>query len=112
MKSVIVYQLQYPRFPLTLHKKESYRLWNFMLNLMIHSTCLCVVVLKSFMKNLEKVGKIRNIQQYSEKISHFSLTLNMFFHVNRSEVKYLSTEKTLKNPRNLAYFSPFMKQVH
>ena len=74
-----------------------------MANLMMHSTCLCVAVLKSFYtKNLEKVEKIMNIQGYSGKFQHVSSILNVCFHVNRSEVKYLSTEKTLKNPRNSA----------
>ena len=27
----------------------------------------------------------------------------MCFHINRSKIKYLSTEKTSKNPRNSAY---------
>ena len=75
-----------------------------MANLMMHSTCLCVAVHKSFYtKNLEKVEKIMNIQEYSGKFQHVSSIRNVCFHVNRSEVKYLSTEKTLKNPRNSAY---------
>ena len=44
-----------------------------------------------------------NIPEYSGKIQHFSSQLNVCFHVKRSEVKYLDTEKTLKNPRNSAY---------
>ena len=65
-----------------------------MANLMMHSTCLCVAVLESFYtKNLEKVEKIMNIQEYSEKFQHFSSLLNVCFHVNRSAIKYLSTKK-------------------
>ena len=75
-----------------------------MANLMMHSTCLCVAVLESFYtKNLEKVEKIMNIQEYSEKFQHFSSLLNVCFHVNGSAIKYLSTEKTSKNSRNSAY---------
>jgi len=70
----------------------------------MHSTCLCVAVLESFYtKNLEKVEKIMNIQEYSEKFLHFSSLLKVCFHVNRSSIKYLSIEKTSKNSRNSAY---------
>ena len=79
-----------------------------MANLMMHITCLCVAVLDSFYtKNLEKVGKIMNIQEYSEKFGHFSSLLNVCFHENRSAIKYLSTEKTSKNSRNSAYKDGF-----
>ena len=65
-----------------------------MLNLMIHSTCLCVVVLKSFYtKNLEKLEKIMNIQEYSGKFQHVSSILNVRFHFNRSEVNILAQKK-------------------
>ena len=48
------------------------RMWNFMANLMMHSTCLCVAVLESFYtKNLEKVEKIMNILEFSKKFQHF-----------------------------------------
>ena len=78
-------------------------MWNFMANLMMHSTCLCVAVLKSFYaKILEKVEKIMNIQEYSGKFPLLSSILNVCFHVKRSEVEYLSREKILKNPRNSA----------
>ena len=52
-----------------------------------------VTVQKSFfMKNLEKVEKIT-----------FSALLGVCFHMNRLRIKYLSTEKTSKNPRNSAF---------
>ena len=44
-----------------------------------------------------------NIQEYSGKFQHFSSLLKVCFHVNRSAIKYLSTEKTSKNSRNSAY---------
>ena len=58
-------------------------------------------VQKSFsMKNLEKVEKIMNILEFSKKFQHFSAFLGVCFHMNRLKIKYLSTEKTSKNPRN------------
>ena len=82
-----------------------------MANLMIHSTCLCVAVLESFCtRNLEKVVKIMNIQDYLEKFPHFSSLLNVCFHVNRSTIKCQSTEKNLENSRNSAkIYLKFMK---
>ena len=59
-------------------------------------------VQKFYMKNLEKVEKIMNIQEYPTKFLHFSALLNVCFLMNRSKLKYLSTEKTSKNPRNSA----------
>ena len=53
-------------------------------------------------KNLEKVEKIMNIQEYSKKIQKFSSLPDVCLHVTRSKVKYLSTEKTSKNLRNSA----------
>ena len=74
-----------------------------MANLMMHSMCLCVAVLESFYtKNLEKVEKIMNILEFSKKFQHFSAFLGVCFHMNRLKIKYLSTEKTSKNPRNSA----------
>ena len=59
-------------------------LWNFMANLMMHSTCLCVAVLERFYtKNLEKVEKIMNILEFSKKIQHFSALLAVCFHMER-----------------------------
>ena len=73
-----------------------------MANLMMHSTCLFVTVLESFYtKNLEKVGEIMNIQEYSGKFQHFSSFLNVCFHLNTSAIKYLSTEKTIQNEHKL-----------
>ena len=57
---------------------------------------------KFYTKNLEKVEKIMNIQEYSKKIQHFSSHLDVRFHLNRSIIKYLSAGKTSKNPRNSA----------
>ena len=59
-------------------------------------------VKKFYMKNLEKVEKIMNIQEYSKKIQKFSSLPDVCLHVTRSKVKYLSTEKTSKNLRNSA----------
>ena len=71
---------------------------------MIYITCLGLIGFKSFYtKNPEKSRKNMNIQEYLEKFQHFSTLLNVCFHVNKSDVKYLSTEKKLKNPRNSAY---------
>ena len=62
-----------------------------------------VTVQKSFpMKNLEKVEKIMNIPEYSKKFQHFPALLDVFFHMKRSKIRYLSTEKTSKNRRNSA----------
>jgi len=59
-------------------------------------------VQKFYMKNLEKVEKIMNIQEYPTKFQHFSALLNASFHMEMSKLKYLSSEKTSKNPRNSA----------
>ena len=40
-------------------------------------------VQKFYIKNLEKVEKIMNIQEYSEKFQHFSAHLNVCFHIHR-----------------------------
>ena len=58
---------------------------------------------KFCLKNHEKVEKIMNIQEYSEKILHLSALLNVLFHMNWSNIRYLTTGKTSKNPRNSAY---------
>ena len=55
------------------------------------------------MKNLEKVEKILNILEFSKKFHHFSTFFSVCFHMNWLKIKYLSTEKTSKNPRNSAY---------
>ena len=55
---------------------------------------------KFYTKNLEKVEKIMNIQEKSKKIQHFFTLLDVCFDMNRPKIKYLSTEKTSKNPRN------------
>ena len=60
-------------------------------------------VQKFYMKNLEKVEKIMNILEFSKKFQHFSAFLGVCFHMNRLKIKYLSTEKTSKNPRNSTY---------
>jgi len=44
-----------------------------------------------------------NIHEQSKKIEHFFALLDVCFHMNRSKTKYLSTEKTSKNPRNSTY---------
>ena len=44
-----------------------------------------------------------NIQEYSEKFLHISALLDLYFHLKRPKVMYLSTGKTSKNPRNSAY---------
>ena len=54
-------------------------------------------------KNHEKVWKNHENSRIFEKNQHFSTLLNMFFHMTRSNIRCLSTEKTLKNPRNSAY---------
>ena len=59
-------------------------------------------VQKFYMKNLEKVEKIMNIQEYPTEFQHFSALPNVCFHMDRSKLKYLSREKTSKNPRNSA----------
>ena len=60
---------------------------------------------KFYTKNLEKVGKIMNIQENSKKFKHFSVFLSVCLHMKRSKIKHLTTEKTSKNPRNSAYLS-------
>ena len=58
---------------------------------------------KNFLtKNIEKVEKIMNIQEYSKKIQHFFALLDAFFHMNKSKIYYLNTVKTLENSRNSA----------
>ena len=57
---------------------------------------------KFYTKNLEKVEKIMNIQEYSEKFLHISALLDLYYHLKRPKVMYLSTGKTSKNPRNSA----------
>ena len=67
-----------------------------------HVTASCCT--KNFYtKNLEKVEKIKNIPEYSKKFQHFPTLLDVFFHMKRSKIRYLSTEKTSNNPRNSAY---------
>ena len=58
---------------------------------------------KFYTKNLGKVKKILNIQEYLKKFQYVSALLDVCFHMNRLKIKYLSTEKTSKNPRNSAY---------
>ena len=58
---------------------------------------------KFYTKNLEKVEKIMNIPEYSKNFQHFPALLDVFFHMKRSKIRYLSREKTSKNPRNSAY---------
>ena len=53
-------------------------------------TCLCVA------------ETIMNIQEYSKQFQQFSSLLDVYFRVNRSEIKILSTEKNFENPRNSA----------
>ena len=78
--------------------------WNFMANPMVVSRCLGCVGFKIFVqKTTKKSEKIMKIQEYSKKNQHFCTLLNMFFHMTRSNIRCLSTEKTLKNPRNSAY---------
>ena len=58
--------------------------WNFMENLMVPKTWLGSIGFKSFyIKNLEKVEKNMNIQEYLKKFQHCSSFLDMCFHVNR-----------------------------
>ena len=70
-------------------------------------------VQKLYMKNLEKVEKIMNIQEYPTKFEHFSTLLNVCFHMDRSKLKYLNREKTSKNPRISAYlYNILYKREH
>lgn len=57
-------------------------------------------VQKFYLKNHEKVEKSINIQEYPKKLKYFSALLILFFQMNRSRIKYVSTKKTSKNPRN------------
>ena len=42
---------------------------------------------KNFLtKNIKKVEKIMNIQEYSKKIQHFFALLDAFFHMNKSKI--------------------------
>ena len=68
-------------------------------------------VQKLYIKNLDKVEKILNIQEYPKKFKHFSGLLDVCFHINRSKIKYLSTEKTWKNPRNFTDLKKIYQKI-
>ena len=74
--------------------------WNFMANLMMHITCLCLAVLKSFIWKTSNKSKNHEYSRISERISkkfqHFFTLLDVCFHVNWSKINYLSTEKNFK----------------
>jgi len=79
-------------------------MWNFTANLMMVSTWLYLTVQKSFVRKTSKKSKNHEYSEiYKQKFQHFPALSNVFFHMKRSQLRYLSTGKTSKNSRNSTY---------
>ena len=58
---------------------------------------------KKLHRKLRKSGKLDEKSRIFENNQYFSALLDMFFHVNRSKIRCLSSEKTSKKSRNSHY---------